>query len=180
MGCTDDDDPLELDGLTMAGERVVGVTLDRPELTDVELSDCDLSGVVLTAYVVRRAKLARTRIRDCVWGGGLVQDVSFAECPTSSLSMRMATLQRVSFVDCDLSGADFYGATFDQVRFEGCNLERAAFDTATVKAMELTRCELAGVTGALALAGAVMDMDDLAALAPSLAREVGIRLRTDG
>ena len=171
-----DDDPLEVDGLVLSGERLVGVSLDRPQLTDVQASDCDLSGVVLSAFAVRRSRAVRTRLRDCVWGGGLLQDVAFDDCPTDGLVLRFTTLQRVTFTDCRLAGADFYGATFDRVVFERCDLTRAQFDAATVKDLELRRCDLAGVTGALSLRGASMDVDDLPALAPSLAREVGITL----
>jgi uncharacterized protein YjbI with pentapeptide repeats len=170
-----DDEPLESDGLRLSGERVVGVTLDRPQLTDIELTDCDLSGVVLSAFSVRRGKVVRTRLRDCVWGGGLLQDVFFDDCPSEQLGLRFSTLQRVTFVDCRLAGADFYGATFDRVTFTRCDLTRAHFDSATVKHLAMHQCDLAGVSGALDLRGASIDFDDLPALAPSLAREVGLR-----
>lgn len=171
-----DDEPLEIDGRELTGERLVGLDLDRPQLADVRLTDCDVAGVSMSSYVVRRSSAVRTRLRDCVWGGGLLQDVAFTECPTNELALRYATLQRVTFVDCGLSGADFYGATFDQVTFEGCDLTGAHFDAATVKTLTLRRCDLATLTGALSLRGASVDFDDLAALAPSLAREIGITL----
>lgn len=171
-----DADPIELDGLRLEGERVVGVTLERPQLTAVTVVDGDLAGVVMSSYVVRRSTVTRTRLRDCVWGGGLLQDVAFEECPAAQLSLRFATLQRVTFTDCRLDDADFYGATFDSVVFDNCDLTGAHFDSATVKQLALHNCRLAGVTGALALRGASVDLDDLGELAPSLAREVGIEL----
>ena len=172
-------EPLEVDNVTLTGERILGLELDRAQVVDVRLDACDVSGVVMSAYAVRRAQVAQTRIRDCVWGGGILQDVTFGGCPTERLSLRFSTLQRVTFTDCSLVGADFYGVTFDRVRFERCDLSGAHFDNATVKDLTLTACSLLGLSGALSLRGATVDFDDLPGLAPSLAREAGLRISTD-
>ena len=174
-----DDDPLELDSLTLSGERLLGLELDRAQIVDATIDGCDLSGIVMSAFAVRRAKVTRTRIRECLWGGGIMQDVTFEECPSEQLSLRFSTLQRVSFTDCVLVGADFYGVTFDKVTLERCDLSRAHFDSATVKSLSITSCNLLGVTGALSLRGAVVDLDDLPSLAPSLAREAGLRFSVE-
>jgi uncharacterized protein YjbI with pentapeptide repeats len=174
-----DAEPLELDTATITGERILGLELDRPQLLDVRLESCDVSGVVMSSYAVRRSAAVESRLRDCVWGGGILQDVTIERCPTQRLSLRFSTLQRVVFTDCDLTGADFYGVTFDKVTFTGCDLSGAHFDSATVKELTLSRCVLLGVTGALALRGATVDLDDLPGLAPSLAREAGIRIATE-
>jgi uncharacterized protein YjbI with pentapeptide repeats len=174
-----DEDPLELDSVTLSGERLLGLELDRPQIVDVTIDGCDLSGIVMSAFAVRRAKVTRTRIRECLWGGGIMQDVTFEECPSEQLSLRFSTLQRVAFTGCLLMGADFYGATFDKVTFERCDLSGAHFDSATVKTLTFTSCNLLGVTGALSLRGAVVDLDDLPSLAPSLAREAGLQFSVD-
>lgn len=173
------DDPLELDDVAFTGERLLGLELDRPQLVDVTVDGCDLTGIVMSAYAVRRARVSRTRIRECLWGGGIMQDVTFEECPSEQLSLRFSTLQRVTFTDCTLVGADFYGVTFDKVAFERCDLSGAQFDGATVKSLTLTACTMLGVTGALSLRGAVVDLDDLPSLAPSLAREAGLRFSVE-
>jgi uncharacterized protein YjbI with pentapeptide repeats len=169
-----DREPLDLDGSSFTGERFVGLELDRPQLVGCTFDGCDLSGVSATDFAARRLRLVDTRLRHCAFGGGIVQDTTVEGCATESLAARFATLQRVVISDCDLAGADFYGTTFDRVVFERCNLTRARFDGITVKDLTFRQCALAGVTGALALRGARIDADDLAALAPSLAREAGI------
>ena len=174
-----DDDPLDLDDVTLTGERFVGLELDRPQLVDITVDGCDLSGVAMSSYAARRAKVVRTRIRDCVWAGGIMQDCAFDECPSERWSVRFSTLQRVTFTDCAFVEGDFYGATFDKVTFERCDLSGAHFDSANVKELTLRSCTLLGVTGAMNLRGASVDLDDLAGLAPSLAREVGIRFNSD-
>lgn len=174
------EEPLELDDVTLTGERLLGLELDRAQIVDATVDGCDLSGIVMSAYAVRRAKVTRTRIRECLWGGGIMQDVTFEECPSEQLSLRFSTLQRVEFTDCALVNADFYGATFDRVTFERCDLSGAQFDGANVKALTIRSCNLLGVTGALSLRGAVVDLDDLPSLAPSLAREAGLRFSVEG
>jgi uncharacterized protein YjbI with pentapeptide repeats len=174
-----DDDPVELDDLVLTGERVVGLELERATVTGANIDGCDLSGVLLSSYAVRRSKVMRTRLRDCILAGGIVQDTEIAECPTERLSLRFSTLQRVTFTDCQLPAADFYGAVFDKVTFTGCDLSGAHFDNATVKELVLQSCTLLGVTGALSLRGAVVDIDDLPGLAPSLAREAGLKFSAD-
>jgi uncharacterized protein YjbI with pentapeptide repeats len=184
VGRTDEDggmdaEPLELDHAAWTGERIVGVELDHAQVTDARLDECDLSGVVLTSYAARRVTVTETRIRDCVWSGGIVQDSEFTGCRSERWSLRFSTLQRVTLTGCTLVGADFYGATFDKVVFDGCDLSGAHFDSATVKDLTFRSCMLLGVTGALSLRGAVVDLDDLAALAPSLAREAGIHFSVE-
>lgn len=169
----------EFDRLVLHGERVVGIDLEAAEFTDARIEDSDLAGVVLTTPTVRRAVLRRTRLRDCVLGGAMVQDVDVTECPTERLVLRFATLQRVTFSGCGLAGADFYGTTFDRVVFDNCNLSGAHFDSVVVKELTLRSCRMLGLTGALSLKGAVVDFDDLTELAPSLAREAGLRIAAD-
>ena len=182
IGCHDDavdEDPVELEDVVLAGERFVGVELDRPQFVDLTVEDCDLSGVVMSSFAARRVQVMRTRVRDCVWGGGMLQDCTFAECPSERWSLRFSTLQRVTFTGCTFVSADFYGATFDKVAFERCDLSGAHFDNAQVKELTLRACTLLGVTGALSLRGASIDLDDLPGLAPSLAREAGLMFNTD-
>jgi uncharacterized protein YjbI with pentapeptide repeats len=177
--CADEgvDEPLELVGAHWTGARFLAHTLDQAELTDVRLDACDLSGVTASGASARRIELSGCRIRDCTWAGGMVQDATLSDCTTESWSLRFTTLQRVVISDSSLSGADLYGVTFDRVRFERCDLSGAAFDNATVRELRLVNCDLTNLTGAMSLRNAEIDLDDLPALAPSLARELGIRLR---
>src|SRR3954471_9307589 len=110
MATVSDDEAPDFDDLVLTGERVAALELERASITGANIDGCDLSGVVLSSYAVRRSKAIRTRLRDCILAGGLVQGGDIAECPTERLSLRFSTLQRVTFADCQLSGADFYGA----------------------------------------------------------------------
>jgi uncharacterized protein YjbI with pentapeptide repeats len=163
--------------LWLANARVLELDLDRPELVDVRLDDCDVSGIVASDAIARRLELRRTRVRGVTFGAGPLDDALIEDAATSELSLRFSRLRRVVFRNCDLSGADFYSTMFDHVTIEGCNLQRARFDAATVSCLVITSCNLAGVTGAFGLKGAQLDASDLPALSISLAREAGIAIR---
>lgn len=170
--CDDD-----LHGLWLQHARILERDVDRAELTDLRFEDCDLSGIVANGAMARRTVLATTRLRAVVFAKGQVEDTIVHDCQTSELSLRFTRLRQVVFRDCDLSGADFYNTTFEHVTIEHCDLQRARFDAAIVKCLAITDCNLVGVTGVSGLRGALVDMSDLPALAPSLANEIGLKLR---
>jgi uncharacterized protein YjbI with pentapeptide repeats len=163
--------------LWLKDARIVELDLDRPEWLDIKLEDCDVSGLVATGYVVRRAEILRTRLRGVTLAKGQVDDGFLEGCTTDELSFRFSRLRHVVFRDCDLSGADFYNATFEHVTIIDCDLQRARFDAADVKCLAVQNCNLTGIYGVSGLRGATLDASDLPALALSLASEAGIAIR---
>jgi uncharacterized protein YjbI with pentapeptide repeats len=170
--CEDD-----LYGLWLKNARILERDLDRTELTDLKFEDCDVSGIIASGAMARRTVLERTRFRGVTFAKGQVEDTIIRDCITSELSFRFTNLRQVIFRACDLSGIDFYATTFDHVTIDNCDLRRASFDSAIVKCLAITNCNLAGVTGVSGLRKAQVDASDLDALAPSLAIELGIKLR---
>ncbi len=154
--------------------RLLELDLDRPEWLDLKLEDCDVSGVVATGYVVRRAEVLRTRVRGVTLAKGQLDDVLIEGCATSELSLRFSRLRHVVFRDCDLSGTDFYHTAFEHVTIADCDLQRAQFDAADVKCLSITNCDLSGISGTAGLKRAHLDASDLAAMATALAFEAGI------
>jgi uncharacterized protein YjbI with pentapeptide repeats len=171
--CNDED----IADLWVGNARFIGVDLDRQELLDLKLDECDVSGVVARDIVMRRIQLHETRLRGVSIANGQLDDGLIDACITDELSMRFTRLRRVVFRGCDLSAADFYNATFDHVTFDRCDLQRARFEAVTANCLAITDCNLAGVSGAFGLRGAQVDAGDLPSLALSLAREAGIRIR---
>jgi uncharacterized protein YjbI with pentapeptide repeats len=163
--------------LWLANARILELDLDRPELTDLRFVDCDVSGIVATGAMARRAVFVGTRFRGVMFAKGQVEDTVVTDCTTTELSFRFSRLKQVVFRGCDLSGADFYSTTFEHVTIDNCDLQRAQFDQATAKCLAITNCNLAGVSGVSGLRGAQVDLSDINALAPSLAVEVGLKIR---
>lgn len=172
-------DELHVRGLELSRERILGVDVERVEVADLSISGCDLAGVLVRSYQLRRAVVRETRLREVTCPGGRLQDVVVEDVQTEQLSLRFSTLVSVRFARCSLVGADFYGVTFDHVEFDHCDLSGARFESAVVKALRTGDVDFSGVTGATALAGAEISLSDLASLAPSLARDVGLRFRAE-
>jgi uncharacterized protein YjbI with pentapeptide repeats len=156
---------------------VLELDLDRPELVDVQLEDCDVSGIVATGGIARRVVLTRTRLRGVTFVKGQFDDGVITDCSTSELSFRFSRLRRVIFRDCELSGVDFYNTSFDHVTIDRCDLQRARFDGAIVKCLSITDTNLVGIQGVSGLKGAQLDASDLPAMAQSLATDAGILIR---
>ncbi|HVT64908.1 MAG TPA: pentapeptide repeat-containing protein [Mycobacteriales bacterium] len=160
----------------LSGVRVLELDLDRPQLVDLRLDECDLSAITANGFGMRRVAMRGTRLRGVALSKGQYDDGLLEDCTTDEFSMRFSGLRNVVFRNCDLTGADFYQAGFDHVTFEGCRLRTARFHAVSIKCLRISNCDLSGVVGALDLKGAVVDIADLPSLAPSLAGEVGIEL----
>ena len=100
--------------------------------------------------------------------------VTFRGCKLDSVNFRSGTLTEVTFEDCLLRDAEFGGATLRRVSFAGCTLARADFAKASCTEVDLRGAELGISGGYESLGGTTIDSVQLVALAPLLARHLGI------
>ena len=73
-----------------------------------------------------------------------------------------------------LRDAEFGGATLRRVSFGGCTLARADFTKASCEEVDLRGAELGISGGYESLRGVTIDSVPVVALAPSLARHLGV------
>jgi len=106
-------------------------------------------------------------------------DVVFRNCQLKLVNFGYAKLRHVTFEDCVLDEADFTGATLRDVRFERCQILRADFSHAALTRVDFRGSELEPVGDVNGLRGAMIDVVQLAGLAPALARAAGILVDTD-
>jgi uncharacterized protein YjbI with pentapeptide repeats len=137
--------------------RAVGVDLAESSWLDVAVGDSLLAGVQLFD-----AELRRVTLRDC---------------KLDAVNFRGASLTEVRFERCVLREVDFTGATLRGASFSQCQLLAADFSRATLDQVDLRGSELAIERGYEALAGAIVDSAQVVALAPALARHLGIEIR---
>lgn len=173
------DDPTWRDVLVRDQRLTPTEEYDDPELTDVVLDNCDVAGFVATSGRATGLRLQGGRIRGVTWARGLFRDVLADGVTAEDVSLRFGTLRRVEFRDCSLPGFDLTETTGEHVRFLRCDLTRAKFDHARIGRLRISGCDLAGATGVEALRGASVHPDDVASMATSLARAVGIRIADD-
>ncbi|GAA2702444.1 pentapeptide repeat-containing protein [Actinoplanes palleronii] len=142
----------------MARTRWIGASWAEADLLDVTILDSVLAGV--QAH------------------GGTWRRVVLQGCKIDSLNLRATRLHDVEFRDCDLTEVDFGSATLTGVTFPGSTLRRARFTKVTVKKLDLRRTKALDIAdGWDSLRGAVIDHDQLAEAAPSLAQTLGLTVR---
>jgi uncharacterized protein YjbI with pentapeptide repeats len=100
--------------------------------------------------------------------------VTFRDCKLDSVNFRSGTLTDVTFENCLLLDAEFGGATLRRVTFVGCTLTRADFAKVSCTDVDLRGAALGITAGYESLRGATIDSSQLIALAPLLARHLGI------
>jgi uncharacterized protein YjbI with pentapeptide repeats len=170
-----DADAVELVDVEITGAAAAeAVVLDRPELVNVTLESCDVTGVVGRSGRANRLLVRSSRLRAVTWVDGIVQDATFEDITGIDVSFRFSTLRRVVLRDCALPALDLTEAVFDKVLLQRCDLRGARFDGSKVKALRIEGCDLTGCTGAGSLAGATLDPDDLLSLGPSMATALGL------
>jgi uncharacterized protein YjbI with pentapeptide repeats len=140
-------------GVAMRDTRFVAVELSETGWQDAVLTGCALAGVQAFSAVMRR--------------------VTFRDCKLDSVNFRTGTLADVSFENCLLRDVDLGGATLERVSFPGSTLG-ADFTKAACTDVDLRGAVLGITAGYDALRGATIDSVQLVALAPLLARHLGI------
>ena len=157
-------DSVSFSGGRLRKSRFRDVTLGQvrfvaTDLAETSWQDTVLDGSVLAGVQAFSAALRRVRFR-----GGKLDSVNF----------RSSLLTDVTFEDCVLHEVDFGAATLLRVSFPGCTLTGADFTKVTCTDVDLRGAAL-GITGGYdSLRGVTIDSGQLVALAPYLARHLGI------
>ncbi|MGH3138208.1 MAG: pentapeptide repeat-containing protein [Gaiellales bacterium] len=192
---------LVADGDELAQTEILGAAWSDLHLaalhaTEVVFRDAGFSGSVLVDPAFRdtvfeRANLANATFRGgsltrvLVAGGRLtglqvaeteIHDVVWRACGADMATFRHARLERVTFEDCVLREADFTGVRGEWVRFHDCDLRGAGFSHAELTRSEFRRCRMDDIEGIEGLRGTAMELEQMLALAPAMARALGVRL----
>ena len=149
------------------------------DLVDAVAADLDWAGERGLGISLQRSALSRVRLTGAELGEAKLADVTFDECRLDVTGFRHARLERVAFLDCRMGECDFTGATLTDVLFERCDLTRADFAGARLKRVELRACDLTGLDGAEALRGARMPWNDVLQNAVLFASLAGIEILVD-
>ncbi len=138
----------------MRDTRFVSSDLAETGWLDTHLTGCVLAGVQAFSASMRR--------------------VRFQDCKLDSVNFRSSTLTDVTFENCLLRDTEFGSARLLRVSFPGSTLTRADFAKVTCTDVDLRGAGLGITAGYESLRGATIDSVQLVALAPLLARHLGI------
>ncbi|MEZ5177290.1 MAG: pentapeptide repeat-containing protein [Acidimicrobiales bacterium] len=198
----DDLEPLELDGLvdhdgwsevavtgsavaadaqhvsfarsTITGVRLTGAQLHRLELTDVVLTNCDLAGAVLEELSLDRVAFVGCRLTDVDLGRARLADVSFTDCQLDRASLRMVRAERLAVRGGTAIALDLYQAWCNGSRWHDVDLTGADLSGAHLERARLQGSTIADVRGGKALAGSVIDHEQVYAVGLALIADAAI------
>lgn len=151
--------------------------LEKLGLLDAALKACDLSAAYCGMASLIRAHITGCRLTGTDFSRSTIKDVIFENCKLDMANFRYAKITRVRFVDCILTDTDFQVAELNQVSFEGCQLDKTQFSSCKIKDVDMRSSQLIEVRGWQYLKGATIGSEQLAAIAPQLALELGLKVR---
>ncbi len=160
-----------LNGVSLAEERRLGLSL-----RDCALRDCDLANLDARGGALRRVEFRAGRLTGCNLSEATLCDVSFQECRAEMLAFAGSKLERVRFASCGLAQLDLQQAQLRGVVFEQCDLRGADLSGARFEEVELRGCQLDGVRGAHALRGVRMPWADVVENAALFAGACGVEV----
>ncbi len=172
----------DLHGLTLLDCTLQGAELDGANLKGARIHDTELAEISEPSLAAPESSWCTASVRDsrigaAVLHGGDWRSVLVTGCKIDFLNLRDTTLQDVVFENCSFRDVDLVNARATRVAFRDCRAETldvrfAQFDAVDLRGLEFTR-----VDGLAALRGTVLDEQQLMALAPALARHLGIDVR---
>ena len=175
------DGPADLGGVEireslLQGLRLSSARADSLRLTDVELRDCDLSGLVADGASLTRVRFVGCRLTGLVLSAARLTDVSFEDCHADMINLRMARLARVRLSGTRGRQADFHEAQVSDLSTEGADLRGTNFERAQLAAADLRGADLEDLRGASALRGALISPEQVLGVGLALIGETGIRV----
>jgi uncharacterized protein YjbI with pentapeptide repeats len=161
-------------GCELVRVACTGARFELLALTDVVLTDCELSGAVLTKASLRRVELRNCRLSGVVLADAQLRDVRFISCKLDGANFRFSGATHVVFDDCSLPEADFSSAQLDAVAFDRCDLRGSEFASTSTTDTSLQGSTIDGLRGAGTLTGITIDSTQVVPFAVSMFAERGI------
>lgn len=166
------------DGVIIERASFLQAQLPRLAMKDCVIKQSDFSSTVLSDGAANRVEYSNCRMMGVDISKMQLHDVTFRGCKLDMANLRFADIRRVKFIDCTLVETDFLGATLHDITFESCRLERTVFDRAHCKNVDLRGAELIEISGWGSLKGAWIDDVQLMVVAPYLANELGLTIKS--
>lgn len=166
--------------LDVLRSRLRSCTLDIPGDAALEVRDAVLEGVDLTGRRITgavRARFVRCRLSAVDLSEATLEDVTFEDCALDLSSWRLARVRRLAVVGGRIGGLDATGADLQDVVLTDVTLAEVVLDGTRSERVDLTGADLSQVGSLPSLSGATISAPQAVALAPRLARSLGIAVR---
>jgi uncharacterized protein YjbI with pentapeptide repeats len=129
--------------LPLPREPAVPESLDETVLEQVQLGDCDLSGVHAPGVAIREARLRGTRLAGAELEGLELTDVELRGCDLANLRAGPhGGWIRVRATNCRMTGLTFTDGVLRDVSLHGCRIDLASFGGARLQRVTFEECDL--------------------------------------
>ncbi len=170
---------VRIEGLAMRTGRLHhvdfrGAVLERLELMDVCLVDCDLANVEFRQCSMHRVQFDQCRLTGAQFPAATTQDLLLRNCIGKLSQFRFAQLPACHFDKCDLQDADFQGSDLTGTVFSGCDLRNVEMSQAKLAGVDLRSCTIDGLRASPdGLKGLIIEPHQ----APTVAALLGVEIR---
>lgn len=168
---------LVLDGCEIRGWRADGARLDRARVLETRIHGLTAAALPAKGSVWRDVHLAACRIGAADWIDVELTSVVVSASKIGYLNLGGAAVRDVRFEDCTIDELDLRDATVRRLAFPGCSVRAVHLADARLDALDLRGTGFISVDDVRALAGAVLDEEQVTLLAPLLAASLRIRIR---
>lgn len=178
--------------LDIAGREILSAEIDNCHLIKSDFSQSHLEKLVVKNTLIEKSTCIASDFTDSGWSrativdarcsGAIFQlsqlkDVVFRNCKLDLVNFRYAKLKRVVFDGCILSDVDFSAAELSDVVFENCSIDRFQISNAKLQRVDFAGSQLGEIFGISSMKGAIVSDSQLIAIAPYIAREIGISIQ---
>jgi uncharacterized protein YjbI with pentapeptide repeats len=179
----------DLGDVDIVGRSLADLDLEECAMGTLAASDADLRGLRLRECTIERLDAPVFRAPRSSWRGVRVasgrigsaelydsrfDDVRFHGMKLGFVNLRSSVLDDVLFEDSVIDELDLGGARLTRVSFVRCEIREITAGGATLKHVDLRGAELRSISDVAQLRGATVDGDQIAQLAPLLARAAGL------
>lgn len=153
------------------------VTTNRFDVTDCDFRNCNFTASKFPESSWHRVSIDAGRCSGLQITNGVLKNVDFKNSKLDLVNFRFSRLENVAFEDCVLNDVDFYDAQLKNVEFVNCTINKITFASARMINVDISKSYIESVNGVSSLRGVTISYDQLMQLAPSFAKEAGIKVK---
>lgn len=160
---------LEVKKEDYSGQNLSRMRVSSSQFAHTVFANTDLSYGILYSDTFNECNLTGTQFIK-----NTLEEVVFRDCKVELSSFMFSRLKNVTFKQCTFNEVDLRDTELENVSFDDCVLEEVDFNGAKVtKRLDIASSKLISLKGLIRLKGLVIDEEQLLALAPFMASELG-------
>ncbi|MEV7692843.1 pentapeptide repeat-containing protein [Microbacterium sp. NPDC089189] len=172
---------VDLTGVGLGESRLVDITareltLGATSFVDTVIERLDVPALTGPSGALRDVTLTDSRIGSADLSNATWRSVHLVGCRLGYVNLHGSRLTDVLFTDCTIDELDLTAAVAERVAFAGTSLRALTVQQARLTDVDLRSLDPGRIDGIEGLRGATLNSRQLDAVAPALARALGIHI----